>query len=110
MNGYLESDILRIYICGPHSTGKTTLVNDLRPHLGDITIVEEVARGIIKTHGWSRDDFRPDKHPDVFRQLNEEILIAQIETDKKYSSLGKGNFNGYSISKFCCFFIFFYMK
>ncbi|XP_060583365.1 uncharacterized protein LOC132739631 [Ruditapes philippinarum] len=89
LNGNLGSDILRIYICGPHSTGKTTLLNDLRPHLGDVTVVEEVARGIIKNHGWSRDDFIPDKHPDVFRQLNEEILEAQIANDIKYSSSGE---------------------
>ncbi|XP_045158352.2 uncharacterized protein LOC123524320 [Mercenaria mercenaria] len=85
----LGDDILRIYICGPHSTGKTTLLKDLRPHIGNIKIVEEVARGIIKNHGWTRDDFLPEKHPDVFQQLNEEVLAAQIETDKKYTRLGQ---------------------
>lgn len=81
---------MRIYICGPHSTGKTTLLNDLKPHLGNIKIVDEVARGIIKKHGWARDDFIPQKHPDVFQQLNEEILAAQIEKERSYSALGQG--------------------
>ncbi|XP_045157031.2 uncharacterized protein LOC123523414 [Mercenaria mercenaria] len=85
----LEADIVRIYICGPHSTGKTTLLNDLRPHIGNTEIVEEVARGIIRKHGWTRNDILPEKHPDVFLQLSEEILAAQIETGKKYASLGQ---------------------
>lgn len=85
-----QNDVIRIYICGPHSTGKTTLLNDLKPHLGSIKIVDEVARGIIKKHGWTRDDFIPNKHPDVFQQLNLEILAAQIEVERSYSALGQG--------------------
>ncbi|XP_045215469.1 uncharacterized protein LOC123565739 [Mercenaria mercenaria] len=85
--GNLRDDTVRIYICGPHSTGKTTLLNDLRPYLGNIKVVEEVARDIIKSHGWARKDFHPEKHPDIFQQLNAEILAAQIETDVKYTSM-----------------------
>lgn len=77
----MKRSIQRIYICGAHSSGKTTLLNDLRPHLDDFKAVEEVARGIIKKHGWTRDDFLPDKHPEVFQQLNEEIVSAQIAID-----------------------------
>ncbi|KAL4220913.1 hypothetical protein ACF0H5_019179 [Mactra antiquata] len=85
----INDNILRIYICGPHSTGKTTLLNDLRPYLNNIKVAEELARGIIKAHGWSRDDFHPVKHPDIFKQLNEEILDAQVKVDDECTKLGE---------------------
>ncbi|WAR24370.1 hypothetical protein MAR_038039 [Mya arenaria] len=84
-----NEDIVRIYLCGPHSTGKTTLMLDLEPHLPGVKVVEEVARSVIRNHGWKRDDFRPDKHPDVFRQLNFEILEAQIEVEKRFSEMNQ---------------------
>ncbi|KAH3733331.1 hypothetical protein DPMN_039757 [Dreissena polymorpha] len=85
----MATDITRVYICGPHSTGKTTLLNDLRPHVPELHVLHEVARGIIKSHGWCRDDYVPDKHPEVFKQLNVEILEAQIKLEREYSEQGK---------------------
>ena len=83
-----SKDQLKIYICGPHSTGKMTLLHNLEPYLGGVKVIEEVARGIIKDHGWKRDDFHPDTNPDVFQQLNMEILQKQIEVDLNMSEQG----------------------
>ena len=80
---------LRIYICGPHSTGKTTLLHDLHPHLNGVKVIEEVARGIIRDHGWQRDEYLPDVHPETFLQLNREILEKQIQVDFACSDEGK---------------------
>ena len=86
---------LRIYICGPHSTGKTTLLNDIVPHLTGIDVISEVARDIIRHHSWTRGQFLPDKHPDVFLQLNKEILQKQIEIDLNLSQT-QGSFFRYN--------------
>ncbi|KAJ8305524.1 hypothetical protein KUTeg_016069 [Tegillarca granosa] len=82
-------ETLRIYICGAHSTGKTTLLNDLKQHL-NIYFVEEIARSIIREHSWRREDFLPDVHPDTFKQLNKEILQAQVNIESENSVRGKG--------------------
>lgn len=82
-------EVLRIYICGAHSTGKTTLLNDLKPHL-KINFVEEVARNIIQKHNWKREDFLPDVHPSTFTQLNKEILQAQVNIEFENVESGKG--------------------
>ena len=81
---------LKIFLCGPHSSGKTTLLNDIIPHLSDIKIVDEVARGVIQRLGWTRDDFAPEKHPDAFFKLNSEIIKEQIQQDLVNSQDGKG--------------------
>ncbi|XP_052777026.1 uncharacterized protein LOC128214546 isoform X2 [Mya arenaria] len=62
---------------------------DLEPHLHGVKVIEEVARSVIKNHGWERDDFRPDKHPDVFKQMNYEILEAQIDVEKRFSEMNQ---------------------
>ena len=39
---------LRIYVCGAHSSGKTTLVTELSQSDGNLLAVEEVARRVIQ--------------------------------------------------------------
>ncbi|KAK3597453.1 hypothetical protein CHS0354_041867 [Potamilus streckersoni] len=75
-----------IYICGAHSTGKTTLMHDLKPHLR-VKSIEEVAREIIREHGWSRNDFAPNINPHNFEILNAEILQKQILLSEEYDTL-----------------------
>ena len=82
--------VFKVYICGAHSTGKTTLLHDLKPYLKNIKLEEEIARKIIHQHGWNREDFLPDKHPDVFETLNTEILQAQVEIDNRNTELQQG--------------------
>ena len=43
----LQDDKLRVFLCGAHSTGKSTLLSDLRPMLRMIP-VSEVARKLIQ--------------------------------------------------------------
>ena len=84
------SSITRIYVCGAHSTGKTTLINDLKPHLKNIRVEEEIARNIIRKYNWNRDDFLPDRNPGNFEKLNTEILMTHIEIDQENESKGIG--------------------
>ncbi|XP_061182236.1 uncharacterized protein LOC133190557 [Saccostrea echinata] len=72
---------LRIYISGAHSTGKTTIIQDLCPHLPGVRVEMETARRIIEKHGWQRTDFHPQRSPQVFEQLNTEILLANIKIE-----------------------------
>ncbi|KAH3733354.1 hypothetical protein DPMN_039780 [Dreissena polymorpha] len=93
----METDYTRVYICGLHSTGKTTLLNDFRPHVPELHVFHEVARGIIKSHGWCRCDFVPDKHPEVFQQLNVEILEAQIKLEREYTEQAKRGIDTFNV-------------
>ncbi|XP_076077633.1 uncharacterized protein LOC143048073 [Mytilus galloprovincialis] len=78
----------RIYLSGAHSTGKTTILNDLKPFL-NVQFEEEIARGVIRKFGWKRDDFLPETQPENFLKLNEEILRRQIQTDEENSLMFK---------------------
>lgn len=80
----------RIYLSGAHSTGKTTILNDLKPFL-NVQFEEEIARGVIRKFGWKRDDFLPETQPENFLKLNEEILRRQIQTDEENSLMFKGS-------------------
>ncbi|KAL3879086.1 hypothetical protein ACJMK2_031400 [Sinanodonta woodiana] len=75
-----------IYLCGAHSTGKTTLMNNLKSHLR-VKFVEEVARNIIHEHGWSSSDFAPKTNPHNFEILTAEILQKQIQLSEEYEHM-----------------------
>ena len=81
--------ISKIYLSGAHSTGKTTLLNDLKPHL-NVHVEEEIARSVIRTYGWTRTDFLPDTNPDNFLKLNKDILKLQVENERKCLDTLKG--------------------
>ena len=44
---------IRVYLCGAHSTGKTTLLNDLMPALMQVQAYTNVARDIFHELGKS---------------------------------------------------------
>jgi predicted ATPase len=100
----------RIYLSGAHSTGKTTILNDLKSHL-NICFEEEIARKVIRQFMWERDEFMPDTNPKNFLKLNEEILRQQIQIDERYRHASEGNViivfrlnvftNSYIFTRFC---------
>ena len=76
--------MLRVFICGAHSTGKTTLLNRLLSEPGvNLHPVNEIARNIIKENGWQRKDFEPKTNPETFYELQVKILQAQSRIDKE---------------------------
>ncbi|EHK43299.1 hypothetical protein TRIATDRAFT_225683, partial [Trichoderma atroviride IMI 206040] len=86
-----------IYIIGAQCTGKTSLVkaleNAFRESLGTTppAIVKEVARSVLKTHGFTAKDITSD--PGRCLQLQTLILEAQFSTERE--ALAK---NGWIIS------------
>ena len=86
---FTEMSVCRLYLSGAHSTGKTTILNDLKPYL-TIRFEEEIARNVIKNLNWSRDEFLPETHPERFYELNEKILQRQIQMDERNSSFCQG--------------------
>ena len=76
--------MFRVFICGAHSTGKTTLLDRLLSEPDqNLNVVNEVARKIIAEHGWQREDFDPKIHPDTFYELQLKILQEQLRKDKE---------------------------
>ncbi|KAM0259017.1 hypothetical protein ACHAQJ_003516 [Trichoderma viride] len=75
-----------IYIIGAQCTGKTSLVNALENSLGEQfsttppIIVREVARSVLKTHGFTANDITSD--PGRCLQLQELILEAQFHSER----------------------------
>ena len=82
-------NLLRLFICGAHSTGKTTLLRELSK-ITTLFPINEVAREVMETLGISRDAMDPRKHPDVFEHLQREILRkqCQVEQDQRACSQG----------------------
>ncbi|KAG5777430.1 hypothetical protein H9Q73_008898 [Fusarium xylarioides] len=79
-----------IYIIGPQSTGKTTLVNklqaDLEHRLADTSIekphiVSEVARTVLSKHKYSAEDILTSKTRCL--ELQQLILEAQASSEKE---------------------------
>lgn len=79
---------IRVYLCGAHSTGKTTLLNDLMPSLMQVQAYTNVARDIFHELGWKRDDWDHEKHPDTFEMLLEMILKRLLEFANNSISAG----------------------
>ncbi|SCO82746.1 uncharacterized protein FRV6_06959 [Fusarium oxysporum] len=86
----LHSDVPNIYIIGPQSTGKTTLVNklqvDLEHWLVDTSIdkpqiIPEVARSLLVKHKYSAEDIQASKTRCF--ELQQLILEAQAEAEKE---------------------------
>lgn len=79
--------MLRVFICGAHSTGKTTLVNAVGKEL-NLQVEAEVARKVIKDLNLRREDFDPMTNPSKFEELQERILEAQCKVEER--NLGNG--------------------
>lgn len=78
---------VRIFICGAHSTGKTTLALALAEQTG-FHLISEVARNVIQERGLKREEFDPKTSPDTFRKLQEWIVEAQAEVESYNDELG----------------------
>lgn len=72
-----------VYIIGPQSTGKTTLVNALvRKLAGDIPVIKEVARHVLRDKNYSREDV-DSSDPERRFSLQRDIFAAQIEMENR---------------------------
>jgi len=72
---------LRIYVCGAHSTGKTTLARHLAQELG-LPLINEVARQVMAELELSFESLRVN-----LRQVAEyqrEVFRRQIEVEERY--------------------------
>ncbi|EGR51983.1 uncharacterized protein TRIREDRAFT_2343 [Trichoderma reesei QM6a] len=82
-----RNTILNIYIIGAQCTGKTSLVNALEVSFAKVfettppTIVREVARSVLKTHGFTASDITSD--PARCLQLQSLILEAQRNSERE---------------------------
>ena len=76
--------MIRVFICGAQSTGKTTLFDSLlsEPE-NDLHGEAEVARKIIEDLGWQREDFEPTKNPNNFYDFQLKIMNGQSQIDKE---------------------------
>lgn len=79
--------MLRVFICGAHSVGKTTLVNEVGKQL-NLHVEAEVARKVITDLNLRREDFDPKTNPSKFEELQERILEAQCKVEEKHSRSG----------------------
>lgn len=79
-----------IYVIGAQCTGKTTLVNALfdalQHHEANNTVhrITEVARNVLQTHKFTRDDIVADQFRAL--ELQHLILAAQFDAESKQSS------------------------
>lgn len=79
--------MLRVFICGAHSVGKTTLVNEVGKRL-NLHVEAEVARKVITDLNLRREDFDPKTNPSKFEELQERILEAQCKVEEQHSRSG----------------------
>ena len=81
-----------VFVIGAQSTGKTTIVNELEKIIAEPrdpfpktqrrqepTIIREVARNVLETHGFTRDDITDS--PDRSLQLQRHIMKAQYDAE-----------------------------
>lgn len=77
-----------IYVIGAQCTGKTTLVNALEEHfksnnvdrnMPQPTVIQEVARAVLKEKGFTREDITTS--PSRALQLQRHILDAQLHAE-----------------------------
>ena len=80
---------LNVYLCGGHSTGKTTLQETVA-RATSLTPVAEVARTVIARLGVSREEFHPKNHPGVFENLQVEIVMEHARLESANLSQGIG--------------------
>lgn len=78
----------RIFLCGAHSVGKTTLAQAIAKETGFL-IVSEIARTIIKDQGWKRDDYEPRSNPEGFKKLQQLIIESQAEVERNHDEQGQ---------------------
>ena len=85
----LQEEPLTVFVCGAHSTGKSTLLEDLSTNETFLLYEKEVARKIIRDLKWKREDFLPSHNPANFEKLQVEIIRAQHTIDRRNTADGK---------------------
>jgi nicotinamide riboside kinase len=77
-----------VYIIGPQSTGKTTMVKGLVERLkGDVPVIQEIARHVMKEKGYSRIDV-DSADPERRFAMQNDIFHAQLEKEDSYLESG----------------------
>jgi len=72
---------LRIYVCGAHSTGKTTLARHLSRELG-LPLINEIARQVMAELELSFETLRVDLGQVAAYQT--EVFRRQMEVEERY--------------------------
>jgi cytidylate kinase len=72
---------LRVYVCGAHSTGKTTLARHLAKELG-LPLINEVARQVIAEMELSFETLRVDVNR--AGEYQREVFKRQMEVEERY--------------------------
>lgn len=80
--------MFRAFICGAHSVGKTTLVDEVGKETG-LHVEREVARKVIQELNLQREDFDPKIHPEKFEELQFRIVEAQCEVERRNVALDR---------------------
>lgn len=80
--------MIRVFICGAHSTGKTTMLQHLlQEPENDLHGETEVARKIMERLGWQRKDIEPEENPENFFNLQKRIMKVQNQVDRENNHL-----------------------
>ncbi|XP_071941213.1 uncharacterized protein [Antedon mediterranea] len=78
-----ERDILRVFLCGAHSTGKTTLLEDVVKAMPvGLHYEEEIARRLIRELDLSIEERDPYTKPDVFEEFQRMVFKGQCEMER----------------------------
>ncbi|XP_031565696.1 uncharacterized protein LOC116300872 [Actinia tenebrosa] len=78
---------IRIFLCGAHSVGKTTLAKEIVKET-NVYMMTEIARKIIRDKGMKREDFEPKSHPEKFFELQRLIIEAQAKKERENDEVG----------------------
>lgn len=72
--------MFRIYLCGAHSTGKTTILEHVSERF-EVNTVKETAREIIQKYGGNLCDIRSNL--EISKKFQRDILQQQIQKEKR---------------------------
>ena len=79
--------MVKIFLCGPGGSGKTTLARELQKckKLSNAAHISEVARQLVAKKGLTEKDLK-QFNADEFTEFQADILRAQVEEEAKYNS------------------------
>ncbi|XP_033113303.1 uncharacterized protein LOC117113908 [Anneissia japonica] len=86
-----HKQLLRVYLCGAHSTGKTTLLGDVGKELQGIKQESEIARNVLDRMSAEERHRAIDykNYPGEFENLQRLILENQCEVDRQNANNGE---------------------
>lgn len=91
MDAITNDAITRVILTGAHSTGKSTLLEDVAQLFPKLKKEKEVARQYIKHNNIDLNIFKePRMHEDAFYDVNLEILKRQLLLDILNSEAKQG--------------------